>query len=149
MQNTTVERLVGTPNIVGIKDATGDIPRGRDLIERCGDGFAVYSGDDATAVDLILAGARGDISVTANVAPKAMSEMCAAALRGDAATARAINEKLLALHDKLFVEANPIPVKWALHMMGKIDAGIRLPLTPLSEPQRPVIRAALQQAGLL
>jgi 4-hydroxy-tetrahydrodipicolinate synthase len=149
MQNATVERLVGVPNIVGIKDATGDVARGRDLIARCGSDFAVYSGDDATAVELMLAGGKGDISVTANVAPKAMSELCAAALRGDAATARAINERLMPLHEKLFVEANPIPVKWALHEQGRIDTGIRLPLTPLSEAHRPVIRAALQQAGVL
>ncbi|MET0378696.1 MAG: dihydrodipicolinate synthase family protein, partial [Spongiibacteraceae bacterium] len=138
-----------TPNIVGIKDATGDVARGRDLIERCGTAFAVYSGDDATAVELILAGGKGDISVTANVAPKAMSELCAAALRGDATTARAINERLFPLHEKLFVEANPIPVKWALQMLGKIAGGIRLPLTPLSETAQPAVRAALQQAGLL
>jgi 4-hydroxy-tetrahydrodipicolinate synthase len=150
MLNTTVERLVAsTPNIVGIKDATGDVARGRDLIERCGPEFAVYSGDDATAVELILAGGKGDISVTANIAPKAMSELCAAALRGDAVTARAINERLIPLHEKLFVEANPIPVKWALQVMGKIAGGIRLPLTPLSEAAQPVVRAALQQAGLL
>lgn len=149
MQNATVERLAGTPNIVGIKDATGDIARGRDLIARCGPEFAVYSGDDATAVELILAGGKGDISVTANVAPKAMSELCAAALRGDAATARAINERLRPLHEKLFVEANPIPVKWALQALGKIAGGIRLPLTPLSETAQPEVRGALQQAGLL
>lgn len=150
MLNTTVERLVAsTPNIVGIKDATGDVARGRDLIARCGPGFAVYSGDDATAVDLILAGGKGDISVTANVAPKAMSELCAAALRGDEVTARAINERLIPLHEKLFVEANPIPVKWALQTLGKIAGGIRLPLTPLSEAAQPVVRTALQQAGLL
>lgn len=150
LQNATVERLVAsTPNIVGIKDATGDVARGRDLIARCRSDFAVYSGDDATAIELILAGGKGDISVTANIAPKAMSELCAAALRGDAATARAINERLLPLHEKLFVEANPIPVKWALQTLGRIAGGIRLPLTPLSESAQPVVRAALQQAGLL
>lgn len=150
LQNATVERLVAsTPNIVGIKDATGDVARGRDLIARCPSDFAVYSGDDATAIELILAGGKGDISVTANIAPKAMSELCAAALRGDAATARAINERLLPLHEKLFVEANPIPVKWALQTLGRIAGGIRLPLTPLSESAQPVVRAALQQAGLL
>jgi 4-hydroxy-tetrahydrodipicolinate synthase len=149
IQNATVERLSTTPNIVGIKDATGDIPRGRDLIERCGNNFAVYSGDDATAVELMLAGGKGNISVTANVAPKLMSEICAAALRNDAATARALNERLSTLHEKLFVEANPIPVKWALLAMGKMADGIRLPLTILSETSRPVVRAALQDAGLL
>jgi 4-hydroxy-tetrahydrodipicolinate synthase len=110
--------------------------------------LAVYSGDDGTALELILAGAKGDISVTANVAPKAMSQMCAAALRGDAVAARAFNEPLLALHKQLFVEANPIPVKWALAELGKISAGIRLPLTPLSESVRPAVRAALRSAGL-
>ena len=149
IQNATVERLAGVPNIIGIKDATGDIPRGRDLIERCGSDFAVYSGDDATAVELMLAGGKGNISVTANVAPKLMSEICAAALRNDAAAANALNARLRVLHDKLFIEANPIPVKWALVAMGKIADGIRLPLTPLSENCRPVVRAALQDAGLL
>lgn len=149
MRNETVERLVGVPNIIGIKDATGDVPRGIDLIRRCGPDFAVYSGDDATALDLMLAGARGDISVTANIAPKQMAQMCAAALRGDAEGARALNAPLLELHDKLFVEANPIPAKWALAQLGRIDTGIRLPLTPLSESFHPVLRAALRSAGLL
>lgn len=148
MSNATVERLAAFDNIIGIKDATGDVARGTELIRRCGDRIAVYSGDDGTALELILAGAKGDISVTANVAPKAMSQMCAAALRGDASQARALNEPLLQLHKQLFVEANPIPVKWALHEMGRIDTGIRLPLTPLSEGARPLVRAALQSAGL-
>lgn len=149
MQNATVERLAAIPNIIGIKDATGDVARGRDLVERCGSDFSVYSGDDATAVELMLAGGKGNISVTANVAPRAMSELCAAALSGDAVTARAINQRLQVLHEKLFIEANPIPVKWALLEMGKIAAGIRLPLTPLSEACQPVVRAALHQAGLV
>jgi 4-hydroxy-tetrahydrodipicolinate synthase len=148
MSNATVERLAVIDNIIGIKDATGDVARGIELIQRCGDRLSVYSGDDGTALELILAGARGDISVTANVAPKAMSQMCAAALRGDAAQARAHNEPLLQLHKQLFIEANPIPVKWALHELGRIDAGIRLPLTPLSEAARPTVRAALRSAGL-
>ncbi|HSB96838.1 MAG TPA: 4-hydroxy-tetrahydrodipicolinate synthase [Spongiibacteraceae bacterium] len=148
MHNATVERLAAIDNIVGIKDATGDVPRGIDLIQRCGDRLAVYSGDDGTALELILAGAKGDISVTANVAPQAMSQMCAAALRGDAAAARQYNEPLLSLHKQLFVEANPIPVKWALAELGKIGAGIRLPLTPLSEGVRADVRAALRSAGL-
>jgi 4-hydroxy-tetrahydrodipicolinate synthase len=148
MQNATVQRLAAIDNIIGIKDATGDVPRGIDLIQRCGDLLAVYSGDDGTALELILAGAKGDISVTANVAPQAMSQMCAAALRGDAAAARKFNEPLLALHKNLFVEANPIPVKWALAELGKIGAGIRLPLTPLSEGVRSEVRAALRSAGL-
>ncbi|HEY3700287.1 MAG TPA: 4-hydroxy-tetrahydrodipicolinate synthase [Spongiibacteraceae bacterium] len=148
MRNETVERLAGIKNIIGIKDATGDVQRGIELIRRCGSDFAVYSGDDATALDLMLAGAKGDISVTANVAPQLMSQMCAAALRGDAASAREINEKLMPLHEKLFVEANPIPVKWAVAELGKIGTGIRLPLTPLSESVRPAVRAAMRSAGL-
>src|SRR5690606_4441186 len=123
----TVLRLAGIPNIIGIKDATGDVPRGIELIEQAGADFAVYSGDDATAVELMLAGGKGDISVTANVAPGEMSRMCEAALRGDRATATAINERLMPLHQNLFVEANPIPVKWALQQIGRIGAGIRLP----------------------
>lgn len=148
LQNQTVERLAKIANIVGIKDATGDVPRGIDLIQRCGSAFEVYSGDDATALDLILAGGKGDISVTANVAPKLMSQMCAAALRGDAAAARAINEKLMPLHQKLFVESNPIPVKWAVAQLGRMSNGIRLPLTPLSESAQPVVREAMRAAGL-
>lgn len=148
MSNATVARLADIDNIIGIKDATGDLARGTELIQLCGDRLAVYSGDDGTALDLILAGARGDISVTANVAPAAMSQMCAAALRGDAEQARALNAPLLQLHEKLFVEANPIPVKWALRELGRIDTGIRLPLTLLSEAAQPVVRAALRSAGL-
>ncbi|HUH36623.1 MAG TPA: 4-hydroxy-tetrahydrodipicolinate synthase [Spongiibacteraceae bacterium] len=149
MKNETVARLADIPNIVGIKDATGDIPRGRELIALVGDRLAVYSGDDATALDLILAGAKGDISVTANVAPAAMAAMCAAALAGDEVRARELNAPLLALHQKLFVESNPIPVKWALHAMGHITEGIRLPLTPLSAAAQPAVRAALAEAGIL
>lgn len=149
LRNETVERLAGIANIIGIKDATGDVPRGIELIRRCGgDGFAVYSGDDASALELMLNGGRGDISVTANVAPRQMAAMCAAALRGDAEQARALNQPLLALHEKLFVEANPIPTKWALSELGRISNGIRLPLTPLSETYRPVVREALRIAGL-
>jgi 4-hydroxy-tetrahydrodipicolinate synthase len=148
MHNDTVVRLAAIANIIGIKDATGDVARGADLIKRCGDGFAVYSGDDATALDLILAGGRGDISVTANVVPKLMSELCAAALAGNAEGARAINARLMPLHEKLFVESNPIPVKWAVAELGLIEPGIRLPLTPLSENVRPIVRAAMRSAGL-
>ncbi|HET8711377.1 MAG TPA: 4-hydroxy-tetrahydrodipicolinate synthase, partial [Spongiibacteraceae bacterium] len=149
MRNETVARLAKIDNIIGIKDATGDVPRGVDLMQRCGSAFEVYSGDDATALELILAGGKGDISVTANVAPKLMSQMCAAALRGDAAAARAINEKLMPLHQKLFVEANPIPVKWAVAELGKMSNGIRLPLTPLSDSAQPIVREAMRAAGLL
>jgi 4-hydroxy-tetrahydrodipicolinate synthase len=145
----TVARLAVIPNIIGIKEATGDIERGRDILRGCGPQFALYSGDDATAMELILAGARGDISVTANVAPRAMHEMCAAALAGDRATAAAINDTLMVLHRDLFVEANPIPVKWALHHMGMIENGIRLPLTVLSEDDQIRVSQALQQAGIL
>ena len=145
----TVERLAQLPNIVGIKEATGDIERARDIMHRCGDDFEVYSGDDATAMELILAGARGDISVTANVAPRDMHEMCAAALAGERDKAAAINTRLLPLHQNLFVEANPIPVKWALHDMGMISIGIRLPLTVLSEAHQASVHQALQQAGVL
>ena len=148
LQNETVERLVPVPNIIGIKDATGDVARGIDLMRRCGGDFAVFSGDDATALDLMLAGARGDISVTANIAPGAMSAMCKAALAGERERAQSLNAPLLALHDKLFIEANPIPVKWALHEMGRIEAGIRLPLTPLSESARPILREAMLAAGI-
>ncbi len=143
----TVARLSGVSNIVGIKEATGDLQRGRQIIEECGDKLDVYSGDDATAMELILLGAKGDISVTANIAPKAMHEMCAAALAGDRETASSINNRLLALHSKLFVESNPIPVKWALYEMGLIPEGIRLPLTPLDAQYHEVIRDAIKQAS--
>ncbi|VAX09745.1 4-hydroxy-tetrahydrodipicolinate synthase [hydrothermal vent metagenome] len=149
MLNETVVRLAEIENIVGIKDATGDLERGRDLIQRCGDNFAVFSGDDATAMELILLGARGDISVTANVAPAQMHEMCVAALAGERDRAVVINECLMPLHNGLFCEANPIPVKWALHDMGMMETGIRLPLTVLSKTYRNSIHQALQQAGVL
>ena len=145
----TVERLATISNIVGIKEATGDLARGQEILDRCGDKLDLYSGDDATAMELILAGAKGDISVTANVAPKAMHEMCAAALRGDRAEAERINATLMPLHENLFLEANPIPVKWALQEMGLIPEGIRLPLTPLAESCRGILRKAMQDAGVL
>ncbi|HEX5359966.1 MAG TPA: 4-hydroxy-tetrahydrodipicolinate synthase [Fluviicoccus sp.] len=149
MSNATVARLAGTPNISGIKDATGNLERGKELISLVGSRMAVYSGDDATAWELILMGARGNISVTANVAPKLMSAICEAALDGNADLARQLNERLQGLHQHLFTESNPIPVKWALQQMGLIQDGIRLPLTWLSESARPVVREALQQAGLV
>ncbi|MGD8926444.1 MAG: 4-hydroxy-tetrahydrodipicolinate synthase [Thioalkalispiraceae bacterium] len=148
MQTETVARLATISNIVGIKEATGDIQRARDILAAVGEGFDIYSGDDATAMDLMLAGAHGVISVTANVAPKAMHEMCVAALAGDKATASEINDSLMALHQDLFVEANPIPVKWALYAMGLIGTGIRLPLTVLSDTYHEKIRAALKQADV-
>ncbi len=145
----TVERLSGIANIIGVKEATGHLARGREILERCGTRIDLYSGDDATAMELILLGAKGNISVTANVAPKAMHEMCAAALRGDRTQAEAINQRLIALHKNLFVESNPIPVKWALYEMGLIPPGIRLPLTPLSAPHHDAVRQALREANVL
>ena len=145
----TVARLAQISNIVGIKEATGNLERGKEIMDRCGDKLDVYSGDDATAMELILLGAKGDISVTANVAPRAMHEMCAAALRGDRAEAERINASLLALHKNLFLEANPIPVKWALQEMGLIQPGIRLPLTPFSDKFHDDVRQAMRQANLL
>lgn len=144
----TVDRLADIANIVGIKDATGSIDRGRELIARCGGRMNVYGGDDATAMALMLAGGEGVISVTANVAPRAMHEMSEAARRGDAVAAAALNAPLEALHRALFLESNPIPVKWALFAMGLIQEGIRLPLTVLSEQYREPVRAALAQAGI-
>lgn len=149
MLNDTVDRLADIPNIVGIKDATGDMERGRDLIERCADRLDIYSGDDSTTLELIMMGGKGCISVTANVAPRDMHEMCALALAGDRAKAESINEKLVPLHQNLFVESNPIPVKWALYEMGLIPAGIRLPLTVLSEQYHDVVRTAMKQAGVV
>ena len=153
ISNDTALRLAQIPNIVGIKDATGNIERGTDLLLRAHDliadnRFAVYSGDDATSLALMLLGGQGVISVTANVAPRLMHDMCAAALRGDALSARAINAKLFALHQKLFVEANPIPVKWVLKEMGLIAAGIRLPLTPLSPQHAEPLRSAMKAASI-
>lgn len=147
--NDTVLRLAQIPNIVGIKDATGGIERGSDLLQRAPKDFAVYSGDDASTLALMLLGAHGTISVTANVAPRLMHEMCAAALQGDVARARAINFRLLGLHRKLFVEANPIPVKWAVARMGRMKNVLRLPLTPLSPAAQPQVEAALHQAGVI
>ncbi len=149
MSNDTVLRLAQLSNIVGIKDATGDIARGSDLLQRAPADFAVYSGDDATTMSLLLLGGQGTISVTANVAPKLMHEMCAAALAGDVATAREINFKLLGLHRNLFVEANPIPVKWAVSRLGFMQNHLRLPLLPLSDSGQVVVEQAMRQAGIL
>ena len=145
----TVARLAEIPNIVGIKEATGNLDRARKILELCGDKIDLYSGDDATAMECILLGAKGDISVTANVAPAAMHEMCTAALAGDRDKAAPINSRLDALHRDLFVEANPIPVKWALYEMGLIPPGIRLPMTFLSSQYHDTVRKALQVAGIL
>lgn len=146
--NDTTLRLAQVPGIIGIKDATASIERGTDLIMRAPKGFALYTGDDACALAFILLGGHGVISVTANVAPRLMHEMCAAALAGDVATAREINFRLLGLHRNLFVEANPIPVKWALAQMGLMGGGIRLPLTPLSPEHHERVRQAMRDAGV-
>ena len=149
MQNETVIRLADVKNIVGIKDATGDIPRGKALINGLNGKIAVYSGDDATAWELILLGAKGNISVTANVAPKQMSEVCEAALAGEQAKAQDLNQQIANLHNILFCESNPIPVKWALHEMGYMGTGIRLPLTSLAEQYREPLRNGLKVAGII
>ncbi|MBD9424927.1 4-hydroxy-tetrahydrodipicolinate synthase [Pseudomonas sp. PDM15] len=145
----TVERLSKVANIIGIKEATGDLQRAQDILDRVSSDFLVYSGDDATAVELMLMGGKGNISVTANVAPRAMAELCAAAMAGDAATSRAINERLMPLHKNLFIESNPIPVKWALQEMGMMQDGIRLPLTWLSPRCHEPLRQAMRQSGVL
>ena len=149
MSNETTGRLADISNIVGIKDATGDMARGEELIKRLGDRMEVYSGDDGTTLELIRLGARGGISVTANVAPAKMHQMLSAALAGDFDTANSINETLLPLHNNLFLEANPIPVKWAMHEMGKISSGIRLPLTPFATEFHQRLRDAMISAGAL
>ncbi|MDS4015556.1 MAG: 4-hydroxy-tetrahydrodipicolinate synthase [Candidatus Accumulibacter sp.] len=149
LSNDTALRLAEIPSIVGIKDATGSIDRGSELINRAPAGFSVYSGDDASACALILLGAKGNISVVANVAPRLMHEMCAVALQGDALQARVINARLHGLHRQLFCEANPIPVKWACQQLGLIESGLRLPLTPLSADCQARVRTALVQAGVL
>ena len=145
----TVARLSQVDNIIGIKEATGNIDRAREIIRSCSDDFEVYSGDDATAMELILNGARGDISVTANVAPKDMHDMCAAALAGDKETAAEINARLEELHSKLFVESNPIPVKWALYKMGLIGPTLRLPMTQLSSKHQETVLNAMKKAGII
>ena len=149
MSNDTALRLAEIPNIIGIKDATGNLERACDLVRRAPADFALYTGDDASAMAFMLCGGHGVISVTANVAPKLMSELCRAALAGDCLGARAINDQLQGLHKQLFIEANPIPVKWALERMGYIPSGIRLPLTRLSESCQPVVEAAMRQAQAL
>ncbi len=148
LHNDTTLRLAQVPGIIGIKDATASIERGTDLIRRAPRGFAIYSGEDSTALALILLGGHGVISVTANVAPRLMHEMCAAALVGDVKRARDINLRLLPLHQRLFLETNPAPVKWALAEMGMMEAGLRLPLAPLSEKFHQPVREALHEAGI-
>ena len=149
MQHDTVLRLTQVPGIVGIKDATGNLERAQWLIRDVPEGFAVYSGDDATAVALMLCGGHGNISVTANIAPRLMHELCVAALAGDVANAMAIQRRLLPVHRQLFVEANPIPVKWAMQRLGLCGGALRLPLTELDAANEANVEAALQDAGLL
>lgn len=143
----TVARLAEIPQVIGLKEATGDLRRGQQIRELCD--IPIYSGDDATSCDLMLEGAKGTISVTANVAPAKLSAMALAAIKGDAETSKAIDEALQGLHQKLFLESNPIPVKWALTQMGKIEAGIRLPMTPFSENYHDELRAVMHQAGVI
>lgn len=149
LQHDTVLRLAQVPGIVGIKEATGNIERAAWLIKQAPKGFSIYSGDDATAVALMLLGGHGNVSVTANVAPRAMSELCRAALAGDAKRAAELHLQLLPLHKLLFVEPNPIPVKWALARMGRIGGALRLPLVPLSAPHHAALEQALREANLI
>ena len=148
LADDTVVELAAIDNIVGLKDATGDLDRARNIVAATGKDFALYSGDDPTARELMLAGGNGSISVTANVAPALCAGLCAAALSGDADAAAAIDAKLASLNEALFLEANPIPVKWALFQRGYIGAGIRLPLTLLSADHQPAVVAALDAAGV-
>ncbi len=145
----TVARLCKLPNIIGIKEATGDLKRAQEIQDKCDGDVILLSGDDATSVDLMLNGGDGTISVTANVAPRQMAEVADAAVAGDAEMANRLNAPLMALHERLFLEANPIPVKWALMEMGKISTGIRLPLTELSAEHHEPVRDALRRAGAL
>lgn len=149
MSNDTALRLAQIDNIVGLKDATGDIGRACDLVLRAPANLALYSGDDATGMAFMLCGGHGVISVTANVAPKLMSQLCKASRAGDTIAARAINDQLQGLHKQLFCEPNPIPAKWALHRLGLMPAGLRLPLTPLSQGAVATVEAAMKQANVL
>jgi 4-hydroxy-tetrahydrodipicolinate synthase len=148
LQNDTVLRLSQVPGIIGIKDATANLERGTDLIRRAPRNFAIYSGEDATALPLILCGGHGVISVTANVAPKLMHQMCAAALVGDVKKARELNNRVLPLHQRLFIETSPSPVKWAMAEMGLIEYGLRLPMVPVTERCHQPLREALHEAGI-
>jgi 4-hydroxy-tetrahydrodipicolinate synthase len=149
LQLDTVLRLAKLPGVIGIKDATGNIERAQWLIREVPEGFAVYSGDDPTAVALMLCGGQGNISVTANVAPRLMHELCVAAIAGDNKRAMAIQLRLMPVHRSLFLEGNPIPVKWAMARMGLCGATLRLPLTPMSSHLEPVLEAALKDSGLI
>jgi 4-hydroxy-tetrahydrodipicolinate synthase len=149
MSNETMLRLAQVPGIVGVKEATGNIGRDTDLLRLAPPSFAVYSGDDPTAMALMLCGGKGNISVTANVAPRAMHELCVAAMAGNVAEAVRINNRMLPLHNKLFVEPNPVPVKWAMAEMGLMAHGLRLPLAPLGDDWHETVRAALRESGVL
>lgn len=149
LQHDTVLRLAQVPGIVGIKEATGNLERAQWLLRDKPEGFAVYSGDDPTAVALMLCGGQGNVSVTANVAPRLMHELCVAAIAGDARGAMAIQKRLMPLHKQLFVEANPIPVKWAMARMGLCGPALRLPMTPLSPAFHAQVEAALRAAAVL
>lgn len=149
MSVDTALRLARVPGIVGIKEATGNIERAQWLIREAPEGFAIYSGDDPTAVALMLCGGQGNVSVTANVAPRLMHELCMAAIAGDARKAMEIQRRLMPVHKTLFVEANPIPLKWAMERMGLCGGTMRLPLTPMSAPLEPVVEAALKDSGLI
>ncbi len=149
MQNDTVLRLAEVPGVIGIKDATSNMERGTDLIKRAPRNFAIYSGDDAAALPLMALGGHGVISVTANVAPRQMAEMCAAALVGDIRKAREINLRLIGLHQKMFIETSPAPVKWAMAQMGLIEGGLRLPMVALTERSHEAVREALAEAGVM
>ena len=149
MQHDTVMRLAQVPGIVGIKEATGNIERAQWLIKDAPKGFAVYSGDDGTAVALMLCGGQGNVSVTANIAPRMMHELCVAAIAGDAKKAMQIQQRLLPVHKNLFIEANPIPVKWAMHKMGLCGGTMRLPMTAMAQSLEPTVLAALKASGLV
>lgn len=145
----TICRLAQVPNIIGVKEATGNLQRGREVLARCPKDFLVYSGDDATALELILMGAKGNISVTANVLPAVMALICRLGLEGKADEARALNASIAQVHKDLFLESNPVPVKWALQQMGRIQSGLRLPLVELDGQYHDTLRATLRQAGAL
>lgn len=149
MSNETMLRLAKLPGIIGVKEASGNLAKNLDLLRQAPADFAVYSGDDPTAMALMLCGGKGNVSVTANVAPKAMHELCVAAMNGEIEKAKEINNRLFPLHNKLFIEPNPVPVKWALAQMGVMPSGIRLPLLPLSEQHHETVRQALKDAGIL
>ncbi|MFZ9407232.1 MAG: 4-hydroxy-tetrahydrodipicolinate synthase [Burkholderiaceae bacterium] len=149
LSNDTIVRLSAVPGIQGLKDATGDMPRAADLLDRLPADFALYSGNDDSALALMALGGHGVISVTANVAPREMAQLCAAALAGDLVKARALNRQLLPLHLGLFCEANPIPVKWALQRMGRMPGGIRLPMTRLAQANEPKVLEILRRSGVL